>query len=56
MNLLIRAYLTTAFEIAGAVSITVGSGLEFGLPVGLIVGGVLAIGFSYFASDGDDIE
>jgi len=49
--MLFRQYLTTSIEIAGATSITVGSGLQFGLPVALIVGGVLAIVFSYFASD-----
>ena len=55
--LMLRQYLTTGIEIAGATSITVGSGLQFGLPVGLIVGGVLAIVFSYFASDdfGDEV-
>lgn len=54
--MMLRQYLTTGLEVVGATSITVGSGLQFGLPVGLIVGGALAIVFSYFATDfGDEV-
>lgn len=44
--------ITTIVEIIGAVAISVGVGICFGLGAGLIVSGILAIAGSYFASLG----
>lgn len=50
-----RQWLTTVIELCGATSITVGVGLCFGLGVALIVGGVLALVFSYLASSEESV-
>jgi len=50
-----RQWLTTAIEICGAASITIGVGLCFGLGISLIVGGILALVFSYLASSEESV-
>ena len=44
--------ITTMIEAIGALSISIGVGLCFGLGAGLIAGGILAIAGSYLATVG----
>ena len=43
------AIVTTLVEIAGAISITTGVGIQFGIPASLILGGVFAMVFAFLA-------
>lgn len=44
--------ISTIIEIAGALLISIGIGICFGIGAGLIAGGVLAIAGSFLASQG----
>jgi uncharacterized membrane protein len=46
------AVITTAVEIAGAVSITIGVGNLLGTSAALILGGVFAMAFAFLADRG----